>query len=85
MRYFQVIWDDDDDLDGNVQHMAQHGLTVDDAEHVLENPTDETISRSSGRPCCFGYTPAGEYITVICEMVDGDTIYPTTAYEVPEP
>ena len=26
----QVVWDLDDDLDGNVQHIAEHGLTIDD-------------------------------------------------------
>jgi len=85
MRFLQVIWDDDDDPDGNVQHIAQHGLVVEDVEHVIENPTSESISQSSGRPCFFGYTPAGEYITVVYEVVDADTIYPVTAYEVPEP
>ena len=85
MRYFQIIWDDDDDPDGNVQHVAQHGLTVDDVEFVIETPTSEAISRSSGRPCFFGYTAGADYITVIYAEVDADTIYPTTAYEVPEP
>ncbi len=84
MRYFQIIWDDDDDPDGNVQHIAQHGLTVEDVEHVLENPEDETTLRRSDRPCFFGYTPAGEYIIIIFEIADDDTIYPITAYEVPE-
>ena len=26
MRYVHVIWDDDDCLEGNVQHIAEHGL-----------------------------------------------------------
>ena len=40
---------------------------------------------SWGRPCSFGYTPAGEYIIVIYEAIDADTVYPVTAYHVPEP
>ena len=60
MRFLQVIWDDDDRPDGNVQHIAEHGLTIEDVEHVLENPTEEGTSGSTGRPGCFGYTPGGE-------------------------
>ena len=29
---------DDDEPDGNVQHIAEHDLTVEDVEYVLENP-----------------------------------------------
>jgi uncharacterized DUF497 family protein len=85
MRYVRIIWDDDDNPDGNVRHIAEHGLTIDDVEFVLENPTSESASRSSGRPCCFGYTPSGEYIIVMYDEIDEDTIYPVTAFEVPEP
>jgi uncharacterized DUF497 family protein len=85
MKFVQVIWDDDDQPDGNVQHIAEHGLTIEDVEHVFENPTEEVISGSTGRPCCFGYTPAGDFIIVVYEQVDDETIYPITAYEVPEP
>ena len=85
MRSFQVIWDDDDDVDGNVSHIAEHGLTIDDVEFVLENPAQEGTSANTGRPCCFGYTPGGDFIIVIFEQIDADTIYPVTAYEVREP
>ena len=85
MEFFQIIWDDEDALEGNVRHVAEHGLTIEDVEHVLENPTEEGTSSSTGRACCFGYTPAGDFIIVIYEQVDEDTVYPVTAYEVPEP
>ncbi len=85
MRFFQVIWDDDDQPEGNVHHIAEHGLTIEDVEHVLENPTAEGTSDSTGRPCCLGCTPGGEFIIVVYEHIDEETIYPVTAYEVPEP
>ena len=85
MRPAQIIWDDPDDPDGNVQHIAEHGLTIEDVEEVLLNPANEAISQSSGRPCSFGYTPAGEFIIVIYEPINGDRAYPVTAYSVPEP
>ena len=49
MQFFQVIWDDEDNPEGNVQHVAEHGLTVEDVEHVLENPTEEGVSSATGR------------------------------------
>ncbi len=50
----QVIWNEEPG--GNVEHIEQHGLSVEDVEHVLENDPDEDASRSSGSPCVFGYT-----------------------------
>lgn len=85
MRFVQIVWDDDDNPEGNVQHIAEHGLTIGDVEHVLENPSSESASGSTDRTCCFGHTPGGDYIIVIYEQYDDDTIYPVTAYEVPEP
>ena len=85
MRFFHVIWDDDEEPEGNVQHIAEHGLTVGDIEYVLENPTAEGTSAGTGRPCCFGYTPGCDFIIVVYEQVNDETIYPVTAYEVPEP
>lgn len=38
------------------------------------------LCRTSG-----GYTPDGTFIIVVYELIDPDTIYPVTAYEVPEP
>lgn len=67
---------------GNIEHVEEHGLTVEDVEHVLANPVRQGVSRSSGLPCVFGYTPEGLYIIVIYEVIDDDTIYPVTAYEV---
>jgi uncharacterized DUF497 family protein len=84
MRFVQVIWDDDDLPQGNVQHIAEHGLTMEDVEYVLENRTKEGTSSSTGQPCCFGYTSGGDFIIVVYEQVEADTIYPITAYEVPE-
>lgn len=79
----RIIWNEEPG--GNVEHIEEHGLTVDDVEHVLANPDSEDVSRTSGLPCVFGHTSDGTYIIVVYELVDDDTIYPVTAYEVPEP
>ena len=83
-----VIWDLDDDLDGNVVHIAEHDLTKDDVLDALNDPNMKTdVSRSSGHAISFGETSDGRYIAVVWELVEEDplTIYPRTAYEVPRP
>jgi hypothetical protein len=77
----QIIWNEE--AGGNVEHIEEHGLTIDDVEYVLANPEKEGFSRSSGLPCVFGTVQDGRYIIVVYEAVDADTINPVTAYEVP--
>ena len=87
MRDAVIVWDLEEDEDGNIQHIAEHGISVDDVEGVLLNPdNDVRRSRSSGNPIVFGYTDDGRFIAVVFEHVDDDplTLRPITAYEVPE-
>jgi uncharacterized DUF497 family protein len=83
MAYQDIIWDSDDEPDGNVQHCAEHGVTKEEVEEVLQNATDADVSRSTGRPVAFGDTDAGRHLMVVFEEIDAETIYPVTAYEVP--
>ena len=83
-----VVWDEVDDPDGNTAHVADHGLTQDEVEYVLLDSTNSVgTSRTSGRPCRFGWTDTGKHIIVIWEELhdDPEMIYPMTAYEVPPP
>lgn len=80
-----IIWDLDGDAAGNVQHIAEHGIERDDVAHVFDNPVGFDKCDSSGRPMVFGYTIDDRYIAVIYEDVGEDTVYPITAFEVPEP
>jgi uncharacterized DUF497 family protein len=84
MPHVEVIWDLDDDPQGNVWHIAEHGLSKDDVEQVLCNPLKTAFSRSSGRPMAFGYTDWGAYIGVAYEEVGEDSVYPVTAFELEE-
>jgi hypothetical protein len=79
----QIIWNEEPG--GNIEHIEEHGLTTADVEHVLANFESQSVSRSSGQPCVFGHAPDGTYIIVVYEQIDDETIYPVTAYEVPEP
>ncbi|MEA2558942.1 MAG: hypothetical protein QOH06_446 [Acidobacteriota bacterium] len=83
MHFEAILWDLDDDPDGNVQHCAEHGVTKEEIEEVLESAMDADISRSTGRPVVFGDTSAGRHLMVVYENVDAVTVYPVTAYEVP--
>ena len=80
----EVVWDLEDDPNGNVRHIAEHGVTPEEVEEVLNDPAGETgHSRSSGRPVTFGYTAAGRPLLVVWEVVEQDplVVYPITAYE----
>jgi hypothetical protein len=83
MTFQSIIWDLDDDPDGNVQHCAEHGVTKEGVEEAIENPTDDDVSRSSGRPVLFGDTNGGRHLMIVYEEIDVVTIYPVTAYDVP--
>jgi len=85
MDFLQVIWDDENDPHGNVEHIAEHGLTMDDVDFVLTHPVSEGISKSSGMPIIWGFTPDETYIMVVYEQIDAETIRVITAYEVSEP
>jgi hypothetical protein len=74
MRPVSIIWDLDDDADGNVQHIAQHGIAVSEVEEVLTDPNSSVaVNRNeSGNELTFGYTGAGRYLGVAWEHVGGD-------------
>ena len=80
-----VAWDMEDDPQGNVRHVAEHGITMEEVEEDLlneNNPVGE--SRSSGRPITFGETSTGKRIAVVWEQASDNplVIRPMTAYEV---
>ncbi|SRR6266446_2665411 len=88
MPRFILIWDLDDDPEGNVQHIAEHGITPEEVEAVMNDPgTSFGVSASSGLPMAFGWSASGRYVTVVFERVEADppTVRPVTAYELPPP
>ena len=84
MAYYEYLWSDENG--GNVEHIAEHGLTPDDWEFVFENFEDEGISKTTGRLIRFGYTPDDRHIVVVFEWLDDEQILvlPMTAYDAPE-
>jgi hypothetical protein len=80
--WLEVIWIDGPD--GNVEYIAQHGISTAEVEEVLRNPVDRDVSASSGRPIVFGYASADRFLAVVYEQVDEITVYPITAYDIKE-
>ncbi len=83
-----IIWDLKDDSEGNVPHLWEHDVTIEEAEEVLLNPqSTRAVSRSSGLPLVFGWTSTGRHLAVVYEVVDDKplTLRPITAYDVPPP
>jgi uncharacterized DUF497 family protein len=81
-----IIWDLEDDPDGNVQHLLEHDVSMEEAEEVLlGRESSRANSRSSGLPTAFGWTSTGRHLAVVYELVDDDPLMfrPVTAYEVP--
>ena len=37
-----IGWDLDEEPDGNVQHIAEHGVTKEEVEEVLSDPSNPT-------------------------------------------
>jgi hypothetical protein len=76
-----IEWDDT-----NIDHIAEHGLSMDEVEDVIRNANNiQGRSRSSGRPFLRDETSTGKSIVVIYERYkDGRDVIirPITAYEV---
>ena len=85
MAFYQFVWDLDDDPDGNVQHIAEHGLTKDDVEHALRHAWRTGTSDSSGLPLVFGPALDDREIVVVYEQIDDMHVYPVTAFERESP
>lgn len=79
MPYYFFIWTPE-----IIDHLAEHGVTPEEFEEVLNNPEYEDVSRSSGNPIAFGFTLDGRYLGCVFSRIDQDTIEPITAYEVGE-
>ncbi len=57
MDVWSFFWDDENDPNGNIEHIGEHDLTVPDVEHVLKNPTDERDQQIQRVPRSLGIYP----------------------------
>jgi hypothetical protein len=77
MPYFDFRWTDE-----IAEHLAEHDVTKAEFEEAVSNAKRRSISRSTGRPCCWGETAAGRQLFCVYENLDDMTIIPVTAYDV---
>ena len=56
MAYIDFVWTED-----IMEHVAEHGLSQDDFEHVVCRPERRGMSRSTGLPVAWGHTQDGRY------------------------
>jgi len=88
MEFDYLEWDTEDDPRGNVRHIADNGLSVDEVEDVVYDPRSRPIrSRTSKRPALIGRTSTGKTIIVIYERHKDAgivVIRPVSAYEIEE-
>ena len=80
-----IAWDDEDDPRGNVRHIGDNGISMEDFEAILiDDDSRRGRSRSSGRHTAWGVLPDGREITIVYEIESVSrrpVIRPVTAYE----
>jgi uncharacterized DUF497 family protein len=86
MRPEYVDWDEPDDTDGNVWHIAAADLSRQDVEDVLDDPDGDAVPSEGAaagmeRWIVFGRTSTGKHIAVVFEILCDDPYYvrPITA------
>jgi hypothetical protein len=72
-----VLWDDPEDEDGNVVHIAGHSITTTEVEMVVfDNSSRSYRVRRPGaeeRRMILGRTDSGRYLTVIVDLYPRNT------------
>jgi uncharacterized DUF497 family protein len=77
MPFFEFFWTDE-----NIAHIAEHGVSLDEFEAIVQDPSDTDISRSSGDLVAIGPGDDGRVLICVYEMLDALTVHPITAYEI---
>jgi uncharacterized DUF497 family protein len=79
-----IAWDEESDPVGNVQHIAQNGITMEEFEFILtDHRSQRGKSRSSGRATAWGILPDGREVVIVFDIESTNplAIRPVTAYE----
>ncbi|MHB8841509.1 MAG: BrnT family toxin [Candidatus Aquicultor sp.] len=77
IRVTDFEWDD-----GNTDHLAEHGVTPDEAEEAVYDK--RYVGRTRQKRLVFlGQTDAGRYLKVICQL-KGSIARVITAYDMDE-
>jgi uncharacterized DUF497 family protein len=81
-----IDWDDESHPRGNLQHVADNGISRGEVEDVLDDALSRQVrSYQSSRPAVIGETSTGKTVIVIYERHEDAgyiTVRPVTAYEI---
>ena len=80
MPWYDFIWNFEPG--GNVSHIIDHGIAIEDAEAIVCSPIATGFSRATGRPMATGRTADGRLAVVVYELIDSVTVFVITAFEV---
>ena len=71
--------------DHNVEHIARHGVEIDEAEYVVEHP-DSGFPRaeSEGKYLVWGQTAVGRYLQVVYIFSPANMVYVIHARDLDE-
>ena len=58
MPWYDIVWNYEPG--GNVEHIAEHGVTPEEVESVICNPVARKVSRSSRRPVVTVFPRMGD-------------------------
>jgi hypothetical protein len=83
--YDLIVWDDEDDPNGNHRHVVATGeVTTEEVEEILANHVGPwSLSRCSGNPIIQGVAANGRRIAVVFIVLPDPNdilIYPVTAF-----
>ena len=79
-----IAWEDQDDPQGNVEHINQNGVSMEEFEFILTSHRSRRgRSRSSGRHTAWGKLPDDREIVIVYDIESTRplVIRPVTAYE----
>lgn len=80
-------WDDEDFASGNTRHVAEHGVTPEEFQEVLDAADRRDVGSSKSDPThmtIVGETRDGRSLRIVFELDEDDDfayIRPITAYE----
>lgn len=78
MRIQGFLWDEEDDEDGNVAHIARHGVDADEVEEALTlRPL--VLRTGDGRYLGYGKTADGRPLFVVFVPKEAGLVKPLTA------
>lgn len=82
MPSYLFRWDDSEE--GNLTHLAEHGVSPEEAAYVVEHAIGHATNRN-GDPIAFGYTRSRRHLAVCYWFMDdhATTVYVETAFDVP--